>query len=135
MTFAKPRKKLSEPRKRRADPEAQLQRTVIAHLKARGIKGLIYHSIPNEARRTPATAARLKAQGMLPGVADLILVAPGGKAHYLELKAPKGKLSDDQEAFFAACCQSDISYNVAWEIDTALYILDNWGLLGTVRKA
>ena len=125
--------KTLKPRKRRADPEAQLQRAVIAHLALRGIAGLIYHSIPNEAKRTPATAAKLKAQGMLPGVADLIIIAPGGRAHYLELKAPKGKMSDAQMDFVTICRANGTRCDAAWNIDTALAILDGWGLLRTAR--
>lgn len=52
---------------------------------------LLYH-VPNEGKRSRATGARLKAEGMRPGVPDICLpVARGGKhGLYIELKKRKG---------------------------------------------
>lgn len=58
------------------------------------------HATPNGGHRHPATAARLKAEGVKPGVPDLHL--PVGKGNYhglwIELKRRKGgRLSPDQK--------------------------------------
>lgn len=59
---------------------------------------LMYH-IPNGGSRNKAEAARLKAQGVKPGVPDICLPVPRGKYHglYIELKRTEGgRLSDKQ---------------------------------------
>lgn len=52
---------------------------------------MMYH-IPNEGKRSPATAAKLKAQGMQPGVPDICLPVSRGGFHalYIEMKRKKG---------------------------------------------
>lgn len=65
---------------------------------------LMYH-IPNEGRRSVATGARMKAEGLRPGVPDICLpVARGGfHALYIEMKrAKRGRVSEEQHAWLAA---------------------------------
>lgn len=59
---------------------------------------LMYH-IPNEDKRSKFTGARLKAAGLKSGVPDICLpVARGGYIGlYIEMKAGKNKLTDNQE--------------------------------------
>jgi len=57
------------------------------------------HAIPNGGHRNKATAARLKREGVKPGIPDVCLPVPRKGYHglYLELKRQKGgKLSPDQ---------------------------------------
>lgn len=62
------------------------------------LKGYPVFHIPNEAKRSPAVAARLKAEGLRPGVPDLCIPVARGKYHslYIEMKAPGGKPSAEQ---------------------------------------
>lgn len=59
---------------------------------------LLYH-IPNGGHRSITTAARMKAEGVLAGVPDLHLPVSRGGYHslYIEMKAPKGRLSENQK--------------------------------------
>lgn len=59
---------------------------------------LMYH-IPNEGKRSKITGARLKAAGLKSGVPDICLpTAHGGYIGlYIEMKAGKNKLTDNQE--------------------------------------
>ena len=60
---------------------------------------LMYH-IPNEGKRSPTAAAKLKAQGLKTGVPDICLpVARGGfHALYIEMKRTSGgRVSADQK--------------------------------------
>lgn len=68
---------------------------------------LLFH-IPNGAERHPAVAAKLKKQGVKPGVPDLFLPVARGTAHglYVEMKRQKGgRVSEDQKAWMEALTQ------------------------------
>lgn len=58
-------------------------------------------AVPNGGRRDGVTGARLKEEGVLAGVADLILLVPNAGYHALliEMKTPKGRQSESQKAW------------------------------------
>lgn len=59
---------------------------------------MLFH-IPNGGKRDAVTAAKLKAEGVKPGVPDLFLPVPRGKYHglFIELKRQSsGRLSETQ---------------------------------------
>lgn len=55
-------------------------------------------AVPNGGRRDAVTGAKLKAEGVVAGVSDLLLLVPRGKYHGLciEMKTPKGRQSEAQ---------------------------------------
>jgi hypothetical protein len=81
--------------------------------------------------RTKATAGRLKAMGVKPGVADLVFISPDGRFLGLELKRRGGRLSETQEAFQAWCDRHGVAYAVADSYDAAVAVLVGWGVLKT----
>lgn len=64
---------------------------------------LLYH-VPNGGSRNVVEAKRLKAQGVKPGVPDLVLPVARGKYHglYIELKTLRGRVSDAQKQWLEA---------------------------------
>ena len=62
--------------------------------------GLLY-AIPNGGARDAVTGARLKAEGVMAGVADLFLSIPNLQYHglYIEMKTVKGTQSQAQRIF------------------------------------
>lgn len=65
----------------------------------------LMHAIPNGGKRDIRTAAKLKAEGVKPGVPDIFLPVAKGGFHglYIELKRRKGgTLSKAQEAWIRA---------------------------------
>lgn len=59
----------------------------------------LMHAIPNGGKRDIRTAARLKDEGVKPGVPDICLPVPRGGKHglYIELKRRKGgRVTSDQ---------------------------------------
>ena len=113
---------------RRDNPEARLQKTVLQHLKLTGVPGLLYYHPANEGRRSVVSGYNLKAIGMLPGVADLVLVHEG-RTYFLELKAAGGRLSDAQRDFSERALAAGALWTVAYSIDAALAALRGWGLI------
>lgn len=61
-------------------------------------KGCLF-SVPNGGRRDKVTAAKLKAEGVVPGVSDLLLLVPNKTYHGLciEMKDVKGRQSESQK--------------------------------------
>lgn len=66
-------------------------------------------AVPNGGRRDGITGARLKEEGVLAGVADLILLVPNADYHALliEMKTPKGRQSESQRAWQRAVTGND----------------------------
>jgi hypothetical protein len=65
--------------------EQELQRSVVAHLKARAVPNTTYLHVPNGGGRSAIEGAILKGQGVKPGCPD-ILIWSHGKPFALELK-------------------------------------------------
>ena len=87
---------------RRHPTEDQIQRSVAEYLEVvspRGKGPWIWFHVPNGgSRRGKAEGGRLRAHGVLAGVPDLLIIAPGLTLG-LELKTKRGKLRDTQAAF------------------------------------
>lgn len=71
-------------------------------------------AIPNEGKRTMVTAQRMRAEGMVAGVSDLILFDPKGEKLplFLECKLPKGRQSESQKDFELTVTKASYRYIV-----------------------
>jgi hypothetical protein len=83
-------------------------------------------SIPNGGERTASYGQLLKLTGMVAGVPDLCLIAPGGMARFLEVKADKGELSKDQKAVINRFISMQVQYAVVRSIDDVRVALEYW---------
>ena len=82
---------------------------------------LLFH-IPNGGSRHPAEAARLKAQGVKPGVPDICLPVPKKKYHglYIELKRRSGGVvSEAQNAMLTALRRQGYKVAICFGCDDA----------------
>src|SRR5271166_2313369 len=116
--------------------EDEIQKAVIQHLRVRGVKGLVYFHVPNGLYAGPRgykQIAKFKSMGFLPGVSDICLLHDG-RFYALELKA-KGKnlteaqlkFRDDVNNAGGFACSAD-------SLNKALYILEEWQLIGAPLK-
>jgi hypothetical protein len=109
--------------------EADVQRAVCQHLAARPVPGVIWFAVPNGGARLPVEAAIFKGLGVKAGVSDLILLH-AAKFHALELKAhAKSKVSRAQKQFIADVQAQGGKAEIAFGLDHALHVLENWKLL------
>ena len=113
---------------RRAQPEAAIQRTLCAHLHARGAKGMFWFAIGNGGWRSKVEAKIMKGTGTKPGTPDLAFVYQG-RAYFLEVKTETGKASEHQLAAIAALNEAGAYATIAHGLDAALKALELWGLL------
>lgn len=103
--------------------EAQIQKSIVEALSYLARKyRFIFHSIPNEAWHSRSRAegakrmAHLKAMGLTPGAADLLIIHKG-KAHYLEVKRPGEKQSAAQLMFEDRAKECGATYTVLCDAD------------------
>jgi hypothetical protein len=114
--------------------ESDIQIQVVEYLKL--IPNIVFHSVPNEAfapKRGKLTGPQLsrmkkfKRMGLLAGVADLVITHKG-LSYYLELKTPKGTITDSQKKFKADALKAGAKYEIARSLDQAVSILKLWGI-------
>lgn len=95
---------LKKPRAKPRHIEDDLQRDVMTYLRAVLPDTVRAWHTPNGGKRNAREAARLKAQGVMPGVSDVLIMwnefGSVGVA-CIELKAPKGTTSEAQKDFLA----------------------------------
>lgn len=84
--------------------------------------------MPNGGRRDKVTAAILKAEGAVAGVADVILLLPrhGYASLCIEFKTPKGRQSDNQKAWQKAVEENGSKYVVVHSFDEFKEEIENY---------
>lgn len=101
-------------------------------------RGLLF-AVPNGGARSKATAGKLKAEGVVPGVADLILLVPRCvKAHddegwyntihalCIEMKTAKGRQSPEQKEWQARVEGEGYRYRVCHSLDEFMDVVNGY---------
>jgi hypothetical protein len=109
---------------RRPSPERAIQIAIKQLLIMRGIVAL---HIPNGGKRSAVAGWMLRAEGMIAGAPDLLLLHSNGRTGWLEVKAAKGRLSDAQRAFHALLTRKGHRVAVVRSVDDAEAALREWG--------
>jgi hypothetical protein len=113
---------------KRAEEEFTLQKAVCQYLSMALPRSAFYFAIPNGGLRHTRVAQKLAATGCKAGVPDL-QVCFQGKAHFIELKAPKGALSAVQKQVHnrldLAGCPTAVCRSIA-DVEQAL---KGWGIV------
>ena len=127
--MVKPRDPGSKPR--RQQPEAELQAAMIE------LSGLILRpevlifAVPNE-RTSVVERAKLRRMGVMPGVADLVVVGQldgwTASVAFLEVKTATGHQSKPQKKFERRCQRIGAPYAVVRSVDEFQTQLEKWGL-------
>jgi len=108
--------------------EKQITAAVLDHWKAGGLPNTLVASIPN--------AGAFGQAGLTKGLPDLLVIGPRvpGRLGFIELKAMHGKLSLEQETFKMLCLSLGISHAVTYGRDEPIYVLETWGVVGSVSS-
>lgn len=118
-------------RRRRADPEGEIQREIVARLR---LARVVFCHVPNSGKFPVQYRTKLKAMGLEAGMPDLLVFSLANSAlppapMALELKAPKGRLSAEQTAKLAQLRAVGWRTAVTYGPDQALAQLVAWGVL------
>jgi VRR-NUC domain len=114
-------------RRRDGNAEARIQAAIVEWARVVAPSVLVF-AIPNGGLRSKAEAARLKWTGVVAGVPDLAVIAPGGKAHFLEVKTPTGRLSDDQREIMDTLGRLGAPVMTVASVDDVRRAFSGWGI-------
>lgn len=105
--------------KKKNNRESQIQQACVHWFRMQHPDKVLF-AVPNGGARDPITGAILKAEGVMPGVSDLILLYPSGGYHALciEMKTDKGRQQPSQIEFQKAVERYKYKYVVCRNIDT-----------------
>ena len=105
--------------------EHQIQVGIVKYLRANGI---LVFAIPNGGQRSAKTGAFLKEEGVMAGVADLIILLPEC-AIFVEVKNTNGTQQRTQTAFQKRVEELGFKYYVWRSVDDAVDFLRKIGML------
>lgn len=114
-------KQAAKTRKRPSEEEHRIQCECVKWFNYQypKLRGRLF-AVPNGGRRDATTAAKLKAEGVVAGVADLILLKSNRYygALLIEMKTLKGRQRDSQKAWQnIVCADSEYKYVVCRSFD------------------
>ena len=93
-------------------------------------------AVPNGGVRSRQTGAVLKAEGVVAGVADLILFVPSGNYHALciEMKTETGRQSKEQKEWQEAVETQGYRYSLCRSIDEFYELIENYIKSGKLEE-
>lgn len=113
--------------------EDQIQIAAMRYIRTQYPNVISFH-VANERATSPMRGAKLKKMGVMSGVADIVILEARGEFHgmLIELKAPKGRLTETQKDFLNRAQKkgyyTDVCYSFAEvKLEVDLYMnLDNY---------
>lgn len=91
---------------------------------------LIIYAVPNGGTRNVREAQRLKAEGVLAGVADLVIMLPQGKSLYIEMKAKGNRQTQNQKDFQKKVISLGYTYTVCYTFEEFKQVIENYIIIG-----
>lgn len=113
---------------KRTNPEAKLQIDIKNYLSVVLPPSIFWTASLTGTNLSIRAATKAKAMGVRRGLPDLCFVFPDGITRFIELKAPKGSLTPEQQAFRDLCSKSgrDI-FAVCRSVEEVDATLRGWG--------
>lgn len=122
--FKKMMEKLPKPRGRHNNPEARLQQSCVEWFRYAYPHYLCF-AVPNGGTRNVREAASMKREGVMAGVADLIVVAERAVL-FIEMKVGKNKQQESQKAFQKAVERLGHTYVVCHSLKEFQLTVERW---------
>nr|DAN48428.1 MAG TPA: Nuclease [Caudoviricetes sp.] len=86
---------------------------------------LVIYAVPNGGSRNVREAQRLKSEGVLAGVADLVVLLPQGKSLYIEMKVKGNRQTENQKAFQDKAITLGHTYAVCYSFEEFQQVIEN----------
>jgi len=102
---------------------------VLQHLLFFAKPDVYWFAIPNAGRRTMRMGARMVAEGLTRGVADLCIMLHEGRTGWMECKTAVGRQRPDQKFFQERCEALGHRYAMVRSVEEATEVLREWGAL------
>jgi hypothetical protein len=106
-------------------PENQVQSAIVHFLRV-AVPDHVTFAIPNASVRTRTGRPGNAVPGLLPGIPDLCLLGPLGRAYFIECKAGYGDLSEVQFAMRNRFEAMGVPFAIARSIDDVRTALGYW---------
>lgn len=87
---------------------------------------LVIYAVPNGGSRNVLEAQRLKAEGVLAGVADLVVLLPQGKSLYIEMKVKGNRQTQNQKDFQNKVIALGHTYAVCYTFEEFQKVIENY---------
>jgi hypothetical protein len=113
--------------------ETRLHCAVVDYMRAVCPDCLTWH-VANGGKRSKETARLMKRLGVLPGVFDLVVMAPGPFIGFMECKVGKEDLSDSQKWFRMQLVLMGFSYVVVRSLDDVRAAIEVWKLPNRIAE-
>jgi VRR-NUC domain len=114
-------------RRRDGNAEARIQSAAVEWIRWCAPQCVVFHPA-NGGLRSKSEAARLKWIGVLPGIPDLVVLAPVGRVFFLEVKVPDRRLSVDQRDIFDRLVALGIDAAIVRSVDDVRMAFRVWGI-------
>ena len=114
----------NRPRKRPRHIESDIQIECVRQFRLFFPRYLIF-SVPNGGSRSAKEAAILSAEGVMPGVSDLIVVVDG-RVLFIEMKAPNGRQSRYQREFQERIEVLGFEYRICHSVAEFMETVSQW---------
>lgn len=122
-------KYITKQRKKPNEEEHRIQSTCVRwfRLQYRTQSKLLF-AIPNGGRRDIVTAAKMKEEGVVAGVADLFLAIPCNGYHglWIEMKTSKGRQQTTQKEFEKSVLEQGYQYKVCRSLNEFMNIIKEY---------
>lgn len=86
---------------------------------------LIIYAVPNGGSRNVREAQCLKSEGVLAGVADLVVMLPQGKSLYIEMKVKGNRQTENQKEFQKKAIALGHTYAVCYSFEEFQQVIEN----------
>ena len=103
------------------DIEHQIQCAIVRYFR---MNHIVCFAVPNGGQRNLITAKRLKDEGALSGISDLIILEKGS-CLFVEVKQPKGRQQDSQQFFEEQVKKYQMKYVIWRDIEDAVNYVKN----------
>ena len=109
--------------------EHSIQTQILNYLFYKAAPNVFAIGIPNAGKRSYRVAGRLKAEGMMAGVADVCVLLPGARVAWMETKTARGRQSYAQKGFEERCQRLGHHYRIVRTLQEAIGFLLTIGAL------